>query len=591
MLFSRIISILLITGIFFAFTIFDIIQKSDKAILNIITPTVLEVDLNGNKIYDTGETICIPDVETFTADLSKNQTDLSKKLGLINEDALKLGYLADSFADNVLSGKRVKLKFTAEHSQDCRFADIFTENGSYRDKLINSGLGFYDGKPLNSEKYRKQLEKAKQYKLVILNHRSNKYHNLDCKYGLIAHDAVIIPSKQIPDDATPCRFCHIEQTKKHNTKSNADTISQTYPLVISNGSIKMYLSDLTVKLKPDNKCSSLACKEILKQINNTQNSIDIALYGWDDIPDITNAIKNAKSRGVKIRLVYDSSDNQYYSEMQSIISLADEKATDTPKILMHNKFMIFDNFRIITGSMNFARTGFSGFNSDCIIFINSAKLAEMYEEEFMQMLSGKFHNEKSNIPHKTIIIGQTKITPLFSPKDKIITNNIIPLVNNAKKYIYIPAFLITHDELASSLINAKKRGVDVKLIIDATNTYSSRSKVKLLRTAGLPLKIENYAGKIHSKSIIIDDRYVIAGSMNFSKSGENKNDENVLVIEDTKLAIHYRGFFEYLWKKIPDKYLKQGVRAEGKFSIGSCTDGIDNNFDGKIDRYDAGCKN
>ena len=30
---------------------------------------------------------------------------------------------------------------------------------------------------------------------------------------------------------------------------------------------------------------------------------------------------------------------------------------------------------------------------------------------------------------------------------------------------------------------------------------------------------------------------------------------------------------------------------EGKYSIGSCSDGVDNNFDGKIDMEDAGCKN
>ena len=52
--------------------------------------------------------------------------------------------------------------------------------------------------------------------------------------------------------------------------------------------------------------------------------------------------------------------------------------------------------------------------------------------------------------------------------------------------------------------------------------------------------------------------------MNFSNSGENKNDENVLIVEDERLARHYKGFFEYLWKKIPDKYLKQGVRAKHK---------------------------
>lgn len=583
--FNKIISIFIITGIFAAFTGFEVIRKSDKAVLNIITPTVIEVDLNGNKIFDSGETVCIPSIETFTANLNINQKDLSEKLKISNENAIKLGYLTDSFADKILSDKQVKLKFKGKDNQDCKFADIITEGQSYREKLINSGLGFYNGTPVNYEKYKKQLQKAEKYKLVILNHKSNKYHKLNCKYGQIAHDAVIIPFKQIPEDAKPCKFCHVQKvidTPKHKKQ-------QTYPLAISNGSVKLYLSDLTTKLKPDNKCSSLACKEILTQINNSKNKIDIALYGWDNIPEVTNALIKAKSRGVTIRLAYDTSAKPYYTDINSIINLADVTSTDTPKILMHNKFMIFDNSKVITGSMNFARTGFSGFNSDCVIFINSAETAKIYQEEFDQMIEGKFHTLKSNVNHKTLLLGQTKLTPLFSPKDKIITNNIIPLINNAKNYIYIPTFIITHEELSYSLINAKKRGVDVKLIVDATNTNASRSKVKMLREAGIPVKIENYAGKVHSKSIIIDDKYVIAGSMNFTKSGENKNDENSVIIEDIRLAKYYKGFFEYLWKKIPDKYLKHGVRAEGKYSIGSCSDGIDNNYDGKVDKQDIGC--
>lgn len=579
----RIVSILVILGIFAGFTGFEIFRKSDKAVLNIVNPTTIEIDLNGNKIFDTGETICLPEIETFTSDLSQNQSDLSKKLNLSDKESIKLGYLTDNFSEETLTNKRVKLKFTGRKDQNCKYADIYINNESYREKLINSGFGIVNDKP--QEKFNKQLEKAKKLNLAVLNHKSYKFHKLDCKYGQIAHDVIVIPVNQLPKDAKPCKFCHL--TKEKNLKQRS---TPTYPLVISNGSIKMYLTDLTTKLKPDNKCSSLACKEILNQINLSKNSIDIAVYGWDNVPEIYNALLRAKSRDVKIRIVYDTSAKNYYPETSKLTAIADESSTDTPKILMHNKFMIFDNKSIITGSMNFSKTGFSGFNTNCIFFINSVEIANIFEQEFNQMLSGKFHNLKSEVNHKTVQLGTARVTPRFSPKDKIIVNNIIPLINSAKNYIYIPAFIITHDELAKALINAKNRGVKVKLIIDATSPAASRSKVKILRSYGIPVKVENYAGKVHSKSIIIDDKYVIAGSMNFSNSGENKNDENCLIIEDARLAKYYRGFFEYLWTKIPDKYLKINPRPEGNSSIGSCSDGIDNNYDGKIDSQDSGCK-
>ena len=51
----------------------------------------------------------------------------------------------------------------------------------------------------------------------------------------------------------------------------------------------------------------------------------------------------------------------------------------------------------------------------------------------------------------------------------------------------------------------------------------------------------------------------------------------------------YREFFEYLWDKISDKYLIQVPRAEGQESLGSCFDGIDNDFDRRVDKADEGC--
>lgn len=103
------------------------------------------------------------------------------------------------------------------------------------------------------------------------------------------------------------------------------------------------------------------------------------------------------------------------------------------------------------------------------------------------------------------------------------------------------------------------------------------------------MKVENYAGKLHSKSIIIDDEYILAGSMNFSRSGESRNDENMMIIKNPRLAVFYKDFFLYLWGKIPDIYLTRNPRAESIDSIGSCFDGIDNDFDGKIDKSDEGC--
>ena len=151
-------------------------------------------------------------------------------------------------------------------------------------------------------------------------------------------------------------------------------------------------------------------------------------------------------------------------------------------------------------------------------------------------------------------------------------------------------FYITKKELVNELIAAHNRGVEVKIINDATNASNKHTIHHQLREAGIKVKTENYAGKLHSKAMIIDDEYSIIGSMNFTNSGEKRNDENVVIVKDTEIAKYLKSTFLKLWNKIPEKYETFDPQAESLESIGSCFDKIDNDFDGKIDKSDNSCK-
>ena len=326
----------------------------------------------------------------------------------------------------------------------------------------------------------------------------------------------------------------------------------------------------------------------MTSINNAKSSIDIAIYGYTTTHEIENALKNALLRGVKIRLVYDTdaAGGNIYPNTKEFIKLFDTKTNDkNSPFTMHNKFYIFDNQKVITGSANLSHTDMSGYNSNCIISIHSKDIANFYKQEFEQMYRGKFHQDK--ISNGTKSVGNIKI--FFSPQDKTIKNGVLPLIRNAEKYIYIPTFVITEQRIVDEIIAAKKRGVEIKIILDALSASNKHSKHEILRQAGIALKTENYAGKMHSKTILIDDKYTLVGSMNFSNSGEYRNDENSLIIEDSELTKYYKNFFLYQWGKIPDKWLLKSVKAESWDSIGSCEDGIDNDYDGKTDSADSNC--
>ncbi len=574
------------------FSVYRYFYNVESVVMKVFSPTMAAVDLNGDRQIEGGEIVCVSGIKTFSDNLSDFNEELAAKLDVSYKDAISLAYMTKDYSNFLLSNKVVKFKADdVQENSDCLSGDILVNNKSYREKLLEEGYAYSDEFEYNSEKLNARIEEAKNLHPVIMNRNSKKYHEIGCKFGKAAQDYSVLIINDLPENAIPCKWCHREEGPAIEVKS-------VYPDRITDGTVKMYLTDMTTHLKVKNDCSSNVCQALLTEINNAKETIDIAAYGWVSVPEVDAALKNAVERGVKFRMVYDFSTRPaYYPDTAKIAQYACESRNDLvagnsrlTEYLMHNKFIVFDGKKVAAGSLNYSKTDFSEFNSNFVLFIDSSDVTKVYTDEFEQMLGGKFHTDKTKrAQYSNYKLGDTDLQVYFSPQDNIITDKVLGYVNNAKKYIYMPVFVITHKPLEAALLAAKERGVDVRLIVDATNVGAKKSSVRHLRELGIPVKVENYAGKLHSKSIIIDDEYILAGSMNFSRSGESRNDENMLIIKNSRLAVFYKDFFLYLWGKIPDIYLTGNPRAESIESIGSCFDGIDNDFDGKIDKADEGC--
>lgn len=549
---TKIIGITVLILLFINFLIFLNPSVEETYVSEVTSP--IEIKLKNNTLYK------VSDFDSFDSYYSVKNKNLALRLNLTEDEAFILGNLAKYWAENILNNRKVFV------SND----DLIYYKYSYKRKLENSAFCIKDGKFTNNFAAQKMIKKIRKSNYMIFDMDTEEYLPLDKNFQ--AKNYIVVRKGY-------------KKSKKFLAKTK--TIS-TVPLALNNGNFKIIISDFTQKLKPDRNCSTEMCKEILNNINFAKTSIDFAIYGYSSVPSIENAIKNAIARGVKIRLVYDidSTGGNIYPNTNELVKLVGNVKNDAlskeKSAIMHNKFYIFDNKIVITGSANLSHTDMSGYNSNAIIVIKSSEVANIYTEEFNQMYEGKFHSNK--------ILTENTSGIYFSPQNKTIQNTILPLIRNSKNYIYIPAFLISHKEMVSELIQAKNRGVDVRIITDALNASAKYSKVRELRAAGMTVKIENYAGKMHSKTMIIDDKYLILGSMNFSKSGESKNDENLIVLENKEAAIFYKQFFLYLWDKIPDKWLKFYPRAEGLDSIGSCSDGVDNDYDGLVDMEEESCK-
>lgn len=119
------------------------------------------------------------------------------------------------------------------------------------------------------------------------------------------------------------------------------------------------------------------------------------------------------------------------------------------------------------------------------------------------------------------------------------TNEIIGAINRAKNTILVQAYSFTSITIESALAQAKARNVDVKVILDKSQLKQRSSLLKLLKSNGIPLWIDNKVAIAHNKVMIIDDNTVITGSFNFTHAAQYKNAENVLIINNKQLAGAY----------------------------------------------------
>jgi hypothetical protein len=126
----------------------------------------------------------------------------------------------------------------------------------------------------------------------------------------------------------------------------------------------------------------------------------------------------------------------------------------------------------------------------------------------------------------------------FSPKGGC-TDAVVREINDAEKRILVQAYSFTSAPIAKALVDAHKRGVDVRVILDKSQRTEKYSSADFVLHAGILTLIDAKHAIAHNKIMVIDGETVITGSFNFTKAAEENNAENLLVIRDKAIAEKY----------------------------------------------------
>lgn len=133
---------------------------------------------------------------------------------------------------------------------------------------------------------------------------------------------------------------------------------------------------------------------------------------------------------------------------------------------------------------------------------------------------------------------------------------VLKVVDASTRSLDVMAYGFTSQEVTTAVIDAARRGVAVRVVVDyKANVGEDRSgaagrALTRLVKAGVQVRTINAYAIHHDKVMIADGKHVQGGSFNYSAAAASQNSENVMVRwSNPQAAAAYGAHFMSRWSK------------------------------------------
>ncbi|MGR6981562.1 cardiolipin synthase [Testudinibacter sp. P27/CKL/0425] len=307
-------------------------------------------------------------------------------------------------------------------------------------------------------------------------------------------------------------------------------------------------------------------KAMIQDIERSQHSISMTFYIWHDgglVNDVMTALIQAAKRGVKIEILLDSVGSKKFLGSKNYRYMRDhgiriEEALHANLFRMffrridlrqHRKIVVIDEHIAYTGSMNmvdpryFKQDSHVGQWIDIMVRVDGPGALilqgvhnwgwQMETEEDVSLLPQcPILQNKPDDSHGVQILPSG---PGF-PEDMMIQSLLLAFSSARRSITITSPYFVPSATLASSLATAAVRGIDVRLILPEKNDsflveWASRNFFDELLDAGV--KIYRFEqGLLHTKSILIDSRLALLGTVNMDERSFMLNFEVTMIVDD-----------------------------------------------------------
>ena len=137
------------------------------------------------------------------------------------------------------------------------------------------------------------------------------------------------------------------------------------------------------------------------------------------------------------------------------------------------------------------------------------------------------------------VVGGVRV--LYSLDRERDDRELVSLIDKAHDHVHFAIYEFTLTDVADALVRAKRRGVDVRGILDRDNSTSSYESpiVNELTRAGIPLETQQHVnGIMHIKALVTENAYA-SGSYNWTHSATTENDEILEIGTNPALRARY----------------------------------------------------
>jgi phosphatidylserine/phosphatidylglycerophosphate/cardiolipin synthase-like enzyme len=141
---------------------------------------------------------------------------------------------------------------------------------------------------------------------------------------------------------------------------------------------------------------------------------------------------------------------------------------------------------------------------------------------------------------------------IFTEEEKV-SDAVVSAIGRTGCTLDVALYNLQIPAASKALIQARDRGVKVRVILDYDHVYPKAGKeMQDLVDAGLDVRVMKGragSGSMHCKFALFDGSLLETGSANWSLSAENASYENLMFVSDQHILQGYQADFEWLWRQ------------------------------------------